>query len=194
MSTGEATVPSLGSPRAAPGRRTGLVVLVPAADPVVGRWRSLLDPSAAHEMPAHATVLFPWFRHRELTDPLLAQLTEVASSVLAFEVCFERVDRFPATLWLAPNPSAPFTELTEAVRRTWPQHQPFEGRFEAVVPHLTVGDEIDPDAHPQVVADLEAQLPVRSRASALTLMAQDTRGRWAPHSSYPLGQPAGGRP
>lgn len=174
------------SSTAAPGRRTGLVVLVPEAEPVVGEWRSSLDPSAANGMPAHVTVLFPWFRARELTPSLLVELGAVAAACPAFDARFERVDRFEETLWLAPSPPEPFASLTEAVRRRWPQHPPFEGRYETVVPHLTIGDGIDPAGHAHVVTDVERRLPVSCRVDELALMAQDRADRWFVHSSYSL--------
>ncbi len=170
----------------APGRRTGLVVLVPAAEPTVGAWRGELDPSAGYGMPAHITVLFPWFRLRDLGLQVLTELAALAGDLPAFDVTFDRVDRFPETLWLAPTPVEPFVELTEAVRRSWPEYPPFGGRFDVVVPHLTIGDGIDPDAHGQVVAQIEQLLPVQCRVDELTLMAQDRADRWAVHSAYPL--------
>lgn len=182
----KASVAAVVSPSAAPGRRTGLVVLVPEMEPVVAEWRSALDPSAWKGMPAHVTVLFPWFRARELTPELLGELSGVAAGSPAFDAGFERVDRFEETLWLAPSPLEPFAELTEAVRRRWPEHPPFEFRYETVVPHLTIADGIDPGAHAHVVADVERRLPVRCRVGALTLMAQDRADHWGVHSSYPL--------
>lgn len=171
---------------AAPGRRTGLVVLVPAAEPVVGGWRVELDPSARYGMPAHVTVLFPWFRLRDLGAQVLSELASVAADLPAFDVTFDRVAHFPETLWLAPTPVEPFVELTEAVRRNWPEYPPFGGRFDVVIPHLTTGDGIDPAAHRHVVTDIEQSLPVRARVAELTLMAQDAGGRWSVHSAYPL--------
>lgn len=172
---------------AAPGRRSGLVVLVPDAEPVVGSWRSSsLDPSAAFGMPAHVTVLYPWFRGRELGPGLLDGLAEVAAGSPALDVSFDRVQRFAETLWLDPGPAEPFVALTEAVRRRWPAHPPFAGRFDLVIPHLTIGDGVDPDAHGHVVAEIEALLPVRCRVGELTLMVQVRADRWAVHSAYPL--------
>ncbi len=78
-------------------------------------------------------------------------------------------------------------ELVEAVRRNWPAYPPFGGRFPTVVPHLTVGDGIDPKAYGHVVADVERVLPVRAWVSELTLMAQNSAYRWQVHSTYPLG-------
>ncbi|MGI8682486.1 MAG: 2'-5' RNA ligase family protein [Mycobacteriales bacterium] len=172
---------------AAAGRRTGLVVLLPEAEPVVGAWRAELDPAAANGMPAHITVLYPWFRARELEPDLLGELGRVTAGRPAFDLTFDRVGRFPETLWLHPNPPEPFVELTEAVRRRWPEHPPFGGRFDVVIPHLTIGDRIDPDAHGHVVDEIEQRLPVRGPVAELTLMAQDSAGRWFVHSAYPLG-------
>jgi hypothetical protein len=39
---------------------SGLVVLVPEAEPVVGHLRDRLDPNAASGVGAHVTVLFPF--------------------------------------------------------------------------------------------------------------------------------------
>ncbi len=171
---------------AAPGRRTGLVVLVPAAEPVVGGWRDKFDPSARYGMPAHVTVLFPWFRLRDLEARSVGELASVAAARPAFDVTFDRVARFPETMWLAPTPVEPFVQLTEAVRRRWPEYPPFGGRFDVVIPHLTIGDGIDPAAHRDVVTDIEGNLPVRARVGELTLMAQAAAGCWSVHSTYPL--------
>ena len=48
------------------------------------------------------------------------------------------VDRFPRVLYLAPEPAAPFVELTQAIAARWPDHQPYGGEFDSVVPHVTV--------------------------------------------------------
>lgn len=164
------------------------MVLVPAAEPVVGRWRAQLDPSAGYGMPAHVTVLYPWFRVRDLEPSLLADLAGLVAASAAFDVVFDRIERFPETLWLAPTPSEPFLELVEAVRRAWPAYQPFGGRFATVVPHLTVGDGIEPAAYGHVVADVERSLPVRTRVRELALIAQDRAGRWSVHAAYPLAE------
>ena len=46
-------------------------------------------------------------------------------------------------MYLAPDPAAPFSALTDGIFRAFPDYPPFEGKFDTVVPHVTVahGDE-----------------------------------------------------
>jgi hypothetical protein len=172
--------PSLTSP-------TALVALVPEAEPIVGRWRPELDPSARLGMPPHITVLYPWAPLEQLTDADLAELAGIAASVPAFAIELGEIQRFPQTLFLAPHPADPFVRLTTAVQRRWPDYEPYSGRFASIEPHLSIGDAIDPDALGHVVADVAPQLPIEAKVAQLTLMVHDETGRWQEHAHYPLG-------
>jgi len=43
-----------------------------------------------------------------------------------------------AVFYLAPDPSEPFVAITEALWDRFPDHPPFGGQFETIVPHLSV--------------------------------------------------------
>ena len=43
-------------------------------------------------------------------------------------------------MWLHPDPSAPFADLTAAVAQRWPDYPPYEGAFDEPIPHLTVSE------------------------------------------------------
>ena len=45
-------------------------------------------------------------------------ITQVLAPFDQFDVRFERVDRFPGTLWLAPEPAEPFVAMTEAMNNS----------------------------------------------------------------------------
>ena len=75
--------------------QTALVVKVPEAEPVVGRWRDRFDPSAARGVPAHVTVLYPFLDSGRIDDRLLGELRELFAAHASFEVRFSRVDAFP---------------------------------------------------------------------------------------------------
>lgn len=172
---------------AAPGVRTALVAEVAELEPVVGEWRAAYDPSAALGMPAHVTVLWPWLPTGALRDTaLLDDLRDVLATVPGFDVTFGTFERFERTLWLAPVPSDPFVRLTTAVEQRWPECPPYEGRFDSVVPHLTVGDAVDVDALAHVVAAVAPQLPVTARVETVSLMALGESGRWTRQAGYPL--------
>jgi 2'-5' RNA ligase len=161
--------------------------LLPEAEPVVGRWRTDLDPSAGAGMPAHVTVLFPWLPVDRLHDGELGALGEIVSGVPSFDVALTEFGRFPRTLWLAPRPADPFVRLTLEIERRWPETPAYAGRFPSIVPHLSIGDAVDPDALAHVVADVAPQLPIEGHIAELVLMTRDEDGRWERHSTYALG-------
>lgn len=169
-------------------RRSGLVLEVPEAEAVVGRHRAALDANARLGVPAHITVLFPFLPVDHIAPPVIAALRRLFAGVAAFDVRLSRTAWFGRdVLWLAPEDARPLRALTDLVYEAFPDYPPFEGRFDDVVPHLTV-------AHGCDLADMQAaeravsrRLPVKSRARRVTLMAQDDGGgAWARHATFEL--------
>src|SRR5262249_53902650 len=116
--------------------RTALIVAVPEAEAAVGPLRLRHDSSAALGVPAHVTVLFPFAEGGEVDGAALAGLL---GGRTAFDFGLDRIERGETGIvWLHPEPSRPFEELTAAVWRRWPDHPPYEGMFDTVIPHLTV--------------------------------------------------------
>ena len=167
---------------------SGLVVLVPEAEPVVGRHRLLLDDNAARGAPAHVTVLFPFAAPAALDQPTLARVARAVGAVPAFDHAFTGTAWFgDDVLWLAPADPAPFRELTDRVSAAFPEHQPFEGRFADVVPHLTVGHRRPRPLLEAAEREVRTGLPVRGRATEVALLARDTPDdRWAVRATFPL--------
>ena len=169
---------------------SGLVVLVPEAEPVVARHRQLLDENASRGAPAHVTVLFPFAPPPALDEGTLVRVRTAVAAVPAFDHVFRRTAWFgDDVLWLAPEDPGPFRALTSRLHAAFPQHPPFEGRFPDVVPHLTVGHR-----HPRPLLEaaeheLRAALPVGGRATEVVLLARDTpEDRWAVRAAFPLGR------
>ena len=167
-------------------RRTAVVVLAPAADPVVGRWRDRHDPHAAAGVPAHVTVLYPWIPAADLTAEDERALGAIAAGQDRFSLDLTGFGEFDRTLWLAPTPAEPVRALTRAVAARWPQHPPYGGRFDGDRPHLTIADGIDPSLFPPIIADLGPRLPLRVEVTALTLVEQRTDGTWRLVRDFPL--------
>jgi 2'-5' RNA ligase len=167
-------------------RRTALVLLVPPADPVVGRWRDRYDPHAALGVPAHVTVLVPWIPADSLTADDEAAVAELAAAQPAFTLTFAVFGEFPGTLFLEPTPAEPVIRLTEAVTARWPQHPPYEGRFDGVHPHLTITDHTGPDAFPPVIADITPHLPFHHDVTDLALVEETPDGRWQIRRVFPF--------
>jgi hypothetical protein len=168
---------------------SGLVVLVPEAEPVVGRHRHVLDESAPLGAPAHVTVLFPFAPPRTLDASVLDRVGRAVRAVPAFDYSFGRTDWFgDDVVWLAPDDPGPFRDLTGRLLAEFPQYPPFGGQFAEVVPHLTVGHR-----HPRPLLEaaeraVQGELPVRGRATGVVLLGRDTpEDRWTVRATFALG-------
>ena len=140
----------------------------PGLSELVDDWRErtcVTKPS--HGIPPHVTVLAP------ARDEVEA-IVEVAGDFTAFDVRFERLDRFPGTLWLAPDPAEPFVALTEALLARWPECKPYGGIFKGITPHLTVAQRTLDEA----AETLAPFLPLASRAEVLVLYEQVQPDHW----------------
>jgi 2'-5' RNA ligase superfamily len=156
-------------------RRTALIVVVPEAEQAIGDLRLRYDQSAALGVPAHITVLFPFGDSDRIDDDAVAQ---VFAAFSAFDFVLDRVERWDnGIVWLHPEPSRPFEDLTAAVWERWPDHPPYEGAFDVVIPHLTVSE---------TPIDVHLELPISSHASEVTLIEEGADGHWAIRSTFSL--------
>ena len=156
--------------------RFALVVPFPETAPLVDDWRErtcLSKPS--HGVPPHVTLLVPSPHDEEAIAEALAPFGP-------FDVAFVRVDRFPGTLWLAPEPVESFRSMIETLVARFPEHPPYGGVFGDAVPHLTVAQEELAAA----AAALEPALPVRARAEGALLLEQVRDDRWREAASFPF--------
>jgi 2'-5' RNA ligase len=173
---------------------SAVVVPAPAAEPVVSTWRKRFDSSAAQGMPAHITVLYPFLPEPRLTRGVVTRLRELCAAVPVLDVAFRRVGRFPDVLYLDPEPTGELRELTASIAQRWPEAPPYGGRFDEVVPHLTVAHGAGEDALNDIEADVLRRLPVRTRLEEARLYIFDGE-RWQLRARLPFrtGAPAPAR-
>jgi 2'-5' RNA ligase len=148
------------------GPATALIVPVPGLP---------IPPPAQPGLPHHVTVIYPFLGRRLVTAQLVAELHDVFAASAAFDFDLTAVGRFPGVLYLAPEPAAPFIELTRRSTERWPTHPPYGGAFPEVVPHLTLAEGAEPPGLEDQVASL---LPVRARAEEIWLMERAARTGW----------------
>jgi 2'-5' RNA ligase len=165
---------------------SAVVVHVPEAEPLVGGWRRAHTYDAPLGMPAHVTLVYPFVPRAEVAqaEPRLAELVARHD---AFDATFARTARFPDVLYLEPEPPGRFLDLTAAIAAAWPEHPPYEGVHETVVPHLTVAESEDAGLLDSIAAEVEPQLPIRQRVEAASLFVEGDDGRWRAHGRLALG-------
>lgn len=169
-----------------------LAVLTPEADPVVGRLRERWDPSVQRGLGAHITLRYPFLPLRALSPRDQAMLADAVASVLSFHYTLARVSRFPTTVFLDPEPVAPFVALRAAVERVFKRHLPADP-FPRYAPHLSVARQVR-DARDEVMAALTAALPgsgegIRAACRAVVLLERTDGGPWQVQLQVPLGEP-----
>jgi 2'-5' RNA ligase len=174
---------------ASPRPQSGLIIEVPEAEPAVRCHRERLDASARLRVPAHITVLFPFMPPETIDTAALTQLGQLFAEVSRFQFRLYRTDWFgDDVLWLAPRDPGPFRALTQRVFQAYPAFPPFEGQFDDVVPHLTIGH-----GHPlndlRTAEDsVQAYLPIDACATAVTLITQQSAGgHWSKAAAFTIG-------
>jgi 2'-5' RNA ligase len=158
--------------RHAPGE-TAVVVPVPGAEHVVGRFRAIHDSSALVGMPAHITLLFPFLPEEQLRDGAVVALRRLFSSWPPVSVEFRRTGRFPGVVYLVPEPVDMFVRLTDALVELWPEAPPYGGAYNDVVPHLTVAADCTEEAADSVEQELRRCLPLEASLEGAALYAFD---------------------
>lgn len=163
------------------------MVLVGAAEPLVGELRLAHDPMAARGVPAHVTILHP-FRAR-VDDATADEVATIASMTQPFETTFSTVRRFSdEVVYLAPEEAATFTDLSRRFINAFPDCPPYGGAHPDPIPHLTVGSQLRPADADRIEAALLPGLPITTRVDELTLLVEDDDGQWTIGRSWPLGQ------
>lgn len=130
-------------------------------------------PDAPVPTETAVTVLYPFVKPSQVDDHVVSRLAAALQPVSAFGCRFARTSWFGEDVfWLDPEPSAPFRNLTAAVGHAFPEHPPYAGVHDVVVPHLTVGERRLSSLPKLQAAELDVQaetaqveLKVRERAS-----------------------------
>jgi 2'-5' RNA ligase len=161
------------------------VVSVPAVEPLVSGWRERFDSSAAQGMPAHITVLYPFLDDGRLTSSVLAKLAGLCAQSPVLDVEFRRIGRFPAVLYLDPEPAEGLRWLTANLAEQWPEAPPYGGRFDEAIPHLTIAQGACDEVMAGIESDLLRALPVRTRLVEACLYVFDGT-RWRPRARLPF--------
>ena len=171
---------------------TAILLCVPEAEPLVHEWRRKGDPSAAHGVPAHVTLLYPFLPLSAIDAGVLEELRWFFRGVDAFPVRFTSVGRFEheGVVFLRPDSNA-LLEMSKALARRWPECPPYGGKIavEELVPHLTIVETDDRALRRSAANAVSPGLPFRMTATEAALWAQDDNGEWSEHTTFPFGPP-----
>ncbi|MEA2687677.1 MAG: hypothetical protein QOD51_284 [Candidatus Eremiobacteraeota bacterium] len=165
---------------------SAIVIPVPDTETLVGNIRREHDPSARRGVPAHITLIVPFFAAPVPPD-VIVELTAMFAAAPSFELEFRSVGQFETTLFLTPAPAGPIIALIEELVRRWPEHPPYGGIYDTIVPHLTVVDDQDGALCEDVTSQLMPHLPITTRICEAWLIESDEEGFWRRRAMLPFG-------
>lgn len=175
-----------------------VAVLVPEVEPYIEALRQRFDPAARRGLGAHVTLLHAPLPPHGIDAAMIAVIAEAAAGVAPFHYAVTGLGRFPGTLYLAVEPTAPFDalhariaafqDLAGVAQAPAPGQSPAARRF---VPHVSVvrkdrhGDGLR-EAEAELAPVLEAKAPIRCECREIVLLENST-GLWRRVAKFALG-------
>ena len=139
-------------------------------------------------IPFHITLLFPFAARDEVTDELLGDVSAFFAGRPAFAFALTRIAFWPRVVYAVPEPDGQLVECMRALYARFPQWSPYGGIHDEVVPHATLGHEVDgPTAQPEIERRLVMHLPKRYLIDEVTLLEEYAPDRWRERERFPLG-------
>jgi hypothetical protein len=168
---------------------SALFIPVLSAERTVEKYRKKLDPSRICGVPAHITVLYPFVPPTEVTPPQLESLDTLFAASSPFGFVLTEVRWFDdRVVYLAPDPAAPFVELTARLVELFPEYPPYGGTYDDVIPHVCVAESDNHKAMQMAARRVAKRLPIAAQAREVWLMAgNETPNSWTVRRSFTLG-------
>ena len=168
-------------------RKSVILIPVPNAEAIVGKWREKYDPVALHGIRAHITVLFP-FKDPEIIDQRVTHmLRKFFSGIPQFEFYLTRINTFPGVIYLEPEPKEKFVELIQGITEIFPENPWFEGAFTEIIPHLTIGNKLQnvQVVEDEISKDISSKLPIKTLAKEAWIM-ESKDDEWFLREKFPF--------
>jgi 2'-5' RNA ligase len=165
---------------------TALVIAIDDAEPFDAVRRDFAVETFALGIPFHVTLLYPFAPPGEQVEEARAFFAEQ----LPFQFELTRVATWPDVVYLVPEPGDRLRALMRALFARFPYWPPYGGVHKQVIPHATLGEEIDAAAvRGEIERRVAPHLPHRCQARVASLLEGEERppGRWRERERFPFG-------
>jgi hypothetical protein len=142
----------------------------------------------AEGIPFHVTLLYPFAPRNELSDALLVQTRAFFAEVAPFDFELTRIAAWPTVVYAVPEPDQELRACMRALFARFPEFPPYGGIHDEVVPHATLGEDVDAAAvRGEIERRVAPYLPVRCQARDVALLEEFEPRRWRERERFPLG-------
>jgi 2'-5' RNA ligase len=163
---------------------TALVIVVEDAEPFDAVRRELALGQVALGIPFHVTLLYPFAPPGEL----VAEARAFFGACAPFDLSLTRVAAWPDVVYAVPEPDDALRACMHALFDRFPQWPPYAGSHDEVIPHATLGENVDAAAvRDEIERRLAPYLPHRCQARDVALLEEVAPDRWRERERFPLG-------
>ena len=169
---------------------TALVLTLDDAEPFDEIRREFDPVSFPLGVPFHVTLLYPFAPREELTDELLADVRAFFATQAPFEFALTHVAAWPKVVYAVPEPDDELRRVMRELFARFPRWPPYGGSIprEAVIPHATLGEDVDGAVvRDEIARRVAAHLPKRYVIDDASLLEEDESGRWRERERFALG-------
>jgi 2'-5' RNA ligase len=164
---------------------TALLIVIDDAEPFDEVRREFAVETFALGIPFHVTLLYPFAP--VVTDGLAAEAHEFFAERPTFEFELTRIGVWPRVVYAVPEPDEALRECMAALFTRFPDWPPYGGLHKEVIPHATLGEEIDgPAVRDEIERRVGPHLPRRCQARDVALWEEVTPDRWRERDRFPL--------
>lgn len=160
--------------------------------PALEHLRQTFVATAAHGVPAHVTLLYPFVLYpfvgpSELDPSIRRRIALVAARHAPFDYKMTGPERWPDSIYVAVEPIEPFVRLQADLAATFPDYPIYgEGSDVEYTPHITVAEGRAVEREHTVRNAAWSALPITARAAWLDVIAT-SGARWSLVWRMPLG-------
>lgn len=167
--------------------QSALTLVFDGAEPFDAVRREFAPWSVARGIPFHIALLHPFAPREELSEPLLADVCDFFASQPPLEFALTHVAHWPSVVYAVPQPDEPLVRCMRALHARYPQWPPYEGIHDTVVPHATLGTDVDAEAvRAEIARRLAPHLPRRCSFREVTLLEEFEPDRWRERTTFAL--------
>jgi 2'-5' RNA ligase len=163
---------------------TALVIVIEDAGPFDGVRGEFAVEAVASGVPFHITLLYPF---APATEAVVAETRAFFAERPALEFELTRVAAWPRVVYAVPEPDVELRECMHDLFERFPESPPYGGIHDEVIPHATLGEEVDgPAVRDEIERRLEPHLPRRCQARDVALLEEFAPGRWRERERFPF--------
>jgi 2'-5' RNA ligase len=167
---------------------SALVIVLEDAEPFDAIRREFAVETFAHGVPFHVTLLYPFAPAHELTEALLDEVRSFFATREGFTFELKRIAAWPDVVYAVPEPDDELRACMQALFAHFPQWPPYGGVHEVVIPHATLGEDVDAAAvRDEIERRLASHLPLRCQADDVALLEEFASHRWRERERFPFG-------